>query len=145
MSDHESDDEVEEIKISDVKDQIIKQQQEEDFINKKRQRKLNKKKKNKKIDLSQYKKDVQATLGEDLTNNTNLLINTKKVINIDENEDDTKPKKKKVYKKNDIIIRIEEKNAKEEYTPIPDDVLQFKRNHFFGERLNRTKNFLNKI
>ena len=45
MSDHESGDEVEEIKISDVKDQIIKQQQEEDFINKKRQRKLNKKKK----------------------------------------------------------------------------------------------------
>lgn len=145
MSDRESDDEVEEIKISDVKDEIIKQQEEEELINKKRQRKLNKKKKNKKIDLSQYKKELQTTLGEDLTNNVNLLINTKKVINIDENEDEEKPKKKKVYKKNDIIVKIEDKNEKEEYTPIPDDVLQFKQNHFYGERLNRVKNFLNKI
>lgn len=147
MSDRESD-EVEEIKISDIKDGIIKQQKEEDKLNKKRQRKMNKKNKNKKIDLiEKYKNELGQNLGEDLTNNANLLVTTKKVINIDENEDENAPKKKKkkLFKKNNIYIKFENKNQKEEYTPIPEDVLEFQKKHFYGERLNRVKNFMNKI
>lgn len=147
MSDRESD-EVEEIKISDIKEGIIKQQKEEEILNKKRQRKLNKKNKNKKINLlEKYKNELGQNLGEDLTNNANLLVTTKKVINIDENEDENEEKKKhkKLLKKNNIYIQFENKNQKEEYTPIPEDVLEFKKKHFYGERLNRVKNFMNKI
>ena len=147
MSDRESD-EVEEIKISDIKDGIIKQQKEEEILNKKRQRKLNKKNKNKKINLlEKYKNELGQNLGEDLTNNANLLVTTKKVINIDENEDENveKKKHKKLLKKNNIYIQFENTNQKEEYTPIPEDVLEFQKKHFYGERLNRVKNFMNKI
>ena len=66
----ESDSEIKEIKISDVKEKIIKKQKEEELLRKKTGRKINKKKKKQKKNdlLSKYKEQIENTIEENLLN-----------------------------------------------------------------------------
>ncbi len=138
----ESDSEMKEIKISDVKEKIIKKQKEEELLKKKRGRKINKKKrKNKKIDLlSKYKEQIENKIDENLLNNENLLVQKEK-----SKGENNKIKKNIIYKKNSVLIKINNLNQKEEFQDIKEDLLNFKKNSLFGDSIQRTKNFLNKI
>ena len=66
------------------------------------------------------------------------LVTKKKVKN-----DVDKIKNKKIYVKKNVKILIENKN--ETYNSIPKEVLDFKKQHFYGGRIEREKNFLGKI
>ena len=137
----ESDDEIKEIKISDVKDKLIKKQNEEELLKKKTERKKNKKKRNKKkIDLlTKYKFQIENPIDENLLNNENLLVQKEKSNGI------KKIKKNIIYKKNSILIKINNSNQKEEFQDIKEDLINFKNNSLFGDSVKRGKSFLNKI
>ena len=86
MSESEND-EVKEIKISDIKDKFIEKEKEEQLLKKKKQRKINKKKKRNKINLlNKFKEEINNKINEDLVKNENLLVKKQKVININNNK-----------------------------------------------------------
>ncbi len=137
----ESDDEIKEIKISDIKEKLIKKQNEEELLKKKTERKKNKKKRNKKkIDLlTKYKFQIENPIDENLLNNENLLVQKEKSNGI------KKIKKNIIYKKNSILIKINNSNQKEEFQDIKEELINFKNNSLFGDSVKRGKSFLNKI
>jgi len=137
----ESDEEIKEIKISDVKDKLIKKQKEEELLKKKTKKKNNKKKRNKKkIDLlSKYKSQIENTIDDNLLNNENLLVQKEKSNGV------KKIKKNIIYKKNSVLIKINNSNQKEEFQDIKEDLINFKNNSLFGDSVQRSKSFLNKI
>ena len=137
----ESDDEIKEIKISDIKEKLIKKQNEEELLKKKTERKKNKKKRNKKkIDLlTKYKFQIENPIDENLLNNENLLVQKEKSNGI------KKIKKNIIYKKNSILIKINNSNQKEEFQDIKEELINFKNNSLFGDSVKRSKSFLNKI
>ena len=137
----ESDEEIKEIKISDVKDKLIKKQKEEELLKKKTKKKNNKKKRNKKkIDLlSKYKSQIENTIDDNLLNNENLLVQKEKSNRV------KKIKKNIIYKKNSVLIKINNSNQKEEFQDIKEDLINFKNNSLFGDSVQRSKSFLNKI
>ena len=137
----ESDEEIKEIKISDVKDKLIKKQKEEELLKKKTKKKNNKKKRNKKkIDLlSKYKSQIENTIDDNLLNNENLLVQKEKSNGV------KKIKKNIIYKKNAVLIKINNSNQKEEFQDIKEDLINFKNNSLFGDSVKRSKSFLNKI
>ena len=137
----ESDDEIKEIKISDIKEKLIKKQNEEKLLKKKTERKKNKKKRNKKkIDLlTKYKFQIENPIDENLLNNENLLVQKEKSNGI------KKIKKNIIYKKNSILIKINNSNQKEEFQDIKEELINFKNNSLFGDSVKRGKSFLNKI
>ncbi len=144
MSESEND-EVKEIKISDIKDKFIEKEKEEQLLKKKKQRKINKKKKRNKINLlNKFKEEINNKINEDLVKNENLLVKKQKVINIDNN----KIQKNKLFKKNNILFKIDDEDDEDYqkyFNPVKQDILDFKNEHFFGNRIIRQKNFLNKI
>ena len=137
----ESDEEIKEIKISDVKDKLIKKQKEEELLKKKTKKKNKKKKRNKKkIDLlSKYKSQIENTIDDNLLNNENLLVQKEKSNGV------KKIKKNIIYKKNSVLIKINNSNQKEEFQDIKEDLINFKNNSLFGDSVQRSKSFLNKI
>jgi len=137
----ESDEEIKEIKISDVKDKLIRKQKEEELLKKKTKKKNNKKKRNKKkIDLlSKYKSQIENTIDDNLLNNENLLVQKEKSNGV------KKIKKNIIYKKNSVLIKINNSNQKEEFQDIKEDLINFKNNSLFGDSVQRSKSFLNKI
>ena len=136
-SDEES--EIKEIKISDIKDKFIKEEKENNFLKRKKERKQNKKKKRGEL-LKKYQEEINKEINEEQLKNENFLVATKKVRNVEENESN---KKKKIYKKKNVRILIEDKN--EVYRSVPQEVLDFKNKHLYGGRIQREKNFLGKI
>jgi hypothetical protein len=142
MSESEND-EVKEIKISDIKDKFIEKEKEEQLLKKKKQRKINKKKKRNKINLlNKYKDEINNKINDDLIKNENLLIKKQKLINLN----DKKIKKNNLFKKNNILFKIddEDEDYQKYLNPIKQEILDFKNKHFFGNQI-RQKNFLNKI
>lgn len=144
MSESEND-EVKEIKISDIKDKFIEKEKEEQLLKKKKQRKINKKKKRNKINLlNKFKEEINDKINEDLVKNENLLVKKQKVINFNDN----KIQKSKLFKKNNILFKIDDEDDddyQKYFNPVKKDILDFKNEHFFGNRVIRQKNFLNKI
>ena len=144
MSESEND-EVKEIKISDIKDKFIEKEKEEQLLKKKKQRKINKKKKRNKINLlNKFKEEINDKINEDLVKNENLLVKKQKVINFNDN----KIQKNKLFKKNNILFKIDDEDDddyQKYFNPVKKDILDFKNEHFFGNRVIRQKNFLNKI
>jgi len=142
MSESENE-EVKEIKISDIKDKLIKEQEEEQLLKKKKQRKINKKKKRNKINLlNKYKDEINNKINDDLIKNENLLIKKQKLININYK----KIKKNNLFKKNNILFKIDDEDAdyQKYLNPIKQEILDFKNKHLIGNPM-RQKNFLNKI
>ena len=144
MSESEND-EVKEIKISDIKNKLIEKEKEEQLLKKKKQRKINKKKKRNKINLlNKFKEEINDKIDENLVKNENLLVKKQKLININNN----KIKKNNLFKKNNILFKIEDEDDddyQKYFNPVKKDILDFKNEHFFGNRIIRQKNFLNKI
>lgn len=144
MSESENE-EVKEIKISDIKDKFIEKEKEEQLLKKKKQRKINKKKKRNKINLlNKFKEEINDKINEDLVKNENLLVKKQKVINFNDN----KIQKSKLFKKNNILFKIDDEDDddyQKYFNPVKKDILDFKNEHFFGNRVIRQKNFLNKI
>ena len=139
MGDNASSDEseVKEVKIADIKEKFIKEEQENKLLKRKKERKENKKKKRGEL-LKKYQDELKKGLDEEELKIENLLVTKKKFKNVEE-----KPKNKKIYKKRNIRIVIEKKN--DIYKSIPQEVLDFKNHHFYGGRIEREKNFLGKI
>ena len=144
MSESEND-EVKEIKISDIKDKFIEKEKEEQLLKKKKQRKINKKKKRNKINLlNKFKEEINDKINENLIKDENLLVKKQKLININNN----KIKKNNLFKKNNILFKIDDEDDddyQKYFNPVKKDILDFKNEHFFGNRIIRQKNFLNKI
>ena len=144
MSESEND-EVKEIKISDIKDKFIEKEKEEQLLKKKKQRKINKKKKRNKINLlNKFKEEINNKINEDLVKNENLLVKKQKVINFNDN----KIQKNNLFKKNNILFKIDDEDDddyQKYFNPVKKDILDFKNEHFFGNRIIRQKHFLNKI
>ena len=139
MGDNESSDEseIKEVKIADIKDKFIQEEKENNLLRRKKERKENKKKKRGEL-LKKYQEELNKGINEEELKMENLIVGKKKVIN---NVD--KIKNKKIYKKKNVRILIENKN--ESYKPISQDVLDFKNKHFYGGRIEREKNFIGKI
>ncbi len=137
-SDEESD--IKEVKISDIKDAFIKEEKENKLLQKKKERKQNKKKKRGEL-LKKYQEEINKEINEEKLKNENFLVATKKVKNAEAN--DLNKKKKKIYKKKNMRILIEDKN--EMYRSVPQEVLEFKNKHLYGDRIKREKNFWGKI
>ena len=135
-SDEES--EIKEIKISDIKDKFIKEEKEKNLLQKKKERKQNKKKKIGEL-LKKYQEEINKEISEEKLKKENFLVDKKKVRNAEKND----LKQKKIYKKKNVRILIEDK--KEMYRSVPKEVLDFKNKHLYGERIKREKNFLGKI
>ena len=136
-SDEES--EIKEIKISDIKEKFIKEEKENNLLKRKKERKQNKKKKRGEL-LKKYQEEINKEINEDNLKNENFLVAKKKVRN---EEESTEKTNKKIYKKKNIRILIENKNEK--YRSVPQEVLDFKNKHLYGGRIKREKNFLGKI
>ena len=140
MGDNE---EMEEIKIADVKEEIINKQKEEEILKKKRNRKLNKKNKGKKMAfLEKYKSTNNDDKNSDNILDKEFVVHTKKEQNL---KNEKKRKSERIYKKNNLIININNQEDVVYYREIPEEVLKFKHEHFNRESLERRKNFLNKI
>ena len=56
-----------------------------------------------------------------------------------------KIKKNIRYKKNSVLIKINNSNQKEEFQDIKEELINFKNNSLFGDSVQRSKSFLNKI
>ena len=138
MDDNSNDEEseVKEIKISDIKDKFVKEEKELNLLKRKKERKENKKRKRGEL-LKKYYEEINKGINEDKLKNENLLVSKMKTKN------DKVQKINKIYKKNNVRILFKNKN--EVYNPISQKVLDFKNNHFFGDRIEREKNFLGKI
>ena len=136
-SDEES--EIKEVKIADIKDKFIKEEKENNLLKRKKERKQNKKKKRGEL-LKKYQEEINKEINEDNLKNENFLVAKKKVRN---EEESTEKTNKKIYKKKNIRILIENKNEK--YRSVPQEVLDFKNKHLYGGRIHREKNFLGKI
>ena len=136
-SDEES--EIKEVKIADIKEKFIKEEKENNLLKRKTQRKQNKKKKRGEL-LKKYKEEINKEMNEDILKNENFLVAKKKVKNAEYEIDKNK---KKIYKKKNVRIIIEDKNEK--FRSIPQEVLYFKNKHLYGGRIQREKNFLGKI
>ena len=117
-SDDES--EMKEVKISDIKEKIIKEEKETNLLKK-------------------YQEEINKEINEANLKNENFLVAKKKV----RNAEDSEKSKKKIYKKKNIRILIAEKN--EMYRSVPQEVLDFKNKHLYGARIKREKNFIGKI
>ena len=139
MGDNGSSDEseIKEIKIVDIKDKFIQKEKEDNLLRRKKERKENKKKKRGLL-LKKYQEELNKGINEEKLKMENLLVAKKKVKNNSDNK-----KNKKIYKKKNVRILIESKN--ETYNSIPQEVLDFKNQHFYGGRIEREKNFLGKI
>ena len=136
-SDEES--EIKEVKIADIKEKFIKEEKENNLLKRKTERKQNKKKKRGEL-LKKYKEEINKEMNEDILKNENFLVAKKKVKNAEYEIDKNK---KKIYKKKNVRIIIEDKNEK--FRSIPQEVLDFKNKHLYGGRIQREKNFLGKI
>ena len=136
-SDEES--EIKEVKIADIKEKFIKEEKENNLLKRKTERKQNKKKKRGEL-LKKYKEEIYKEMNEDILKNENFLVAKKKVKNAEYEIDKNK---KKIYKKKNVRIIIEDKNEK--FRSIPQEVLDFKNKHLYGGRIQREKNFLGKI
>ena len=141
MEENENSDEseVKEVKIADIKDKFIQEEKENNLLKRKKERKQNKKKKRGEL-LKKYQEEINKEINEDNLKNENFLVAKKKVRN---EEESTEKTNKKIYKKKNIRILIENKNEK--YRSVPQEVLDFKNKHLYGGRIKREKNFLGKI
>ena len=116
-----------------------KEEKENNLLKRKKERKQNKKKKRGEL-LKKYQEEINKEINEDNLKNENFLVAKKKVRN---EEESTEKTNKKIYKKRNIRILIENKNEK--YRSVPQEVLDFKNKHLYGGRIKREKNFLGKI
>ena len=139
MGDNDSSDEseIKEIKISDINDKFIEEEKENKLLKRKKERKDNKKKKRSEL-LKKYQEELKKGINDEKLKTENLLVGKNKIKNNDE-----KTTNKKIYKKKNVRILIDNKN--ETYKSVPQDVLDFKNQHFYGGRIKREKNFLGKI
>ena len=140
MGDKDSSDEseIKEVKIADIKDKFIEEEKEIKLLKRKKERKENKKKKKRSEILKKFQEELNKGINDEELKMGNLLVGKKKIKNNDE-----KIANKKMYKKKNVMILINNKN--ETYKSIPQEVLDFKDQHFYGGRIKREKNFLGKI
>lgn len=144
QSENSGDDDVEEIKIADVKDKIIKQQNEEFAFKKKERKKKSKKKKNKENLFDKYKEEnAKDKLNEEEMQSVPLLLNQKKVRNAGNSE--VLNNRKQMYIKNSKRLIIEDDEQSEEFDSVKENINEFKNKHFFGDRIIRCTNFITKI
>lgn len=143
-SDSENDPEVQEIKISEIKDKILKQQKEKLVIKKKERKRKNKKKWKKNNVFDKYKEANKAEqLNEEEMQFLPLLLNQKKLRNVVNTDGSTKTRK--MFIKNSKRLIIEDDDKSEEFDPVNENIIAFKTKHFFGNRINRCTNFITKI